>query len=92
MKLRDWMDQQHQDVSEIKKDISEIKVDNAETKANVRQHIKRTDLLDESVEYLRQEFSPVKTHVAVMGAFGKILLTVCVVAGTVATVYKVFFM
>ena len=49
----------------------------------LEQHIKRTDLAEENIKILRDEFRPVERHVEVMNAVTKILSVSGAVIGAV---------
>lgn len=44
--------------------------------ANLREHMRRTDIAEKNLELMRKDFEPVKIHVAVVGALGKLLAIV----------------
>lgn len=83
MKLRDWLEQ-HQ------KEMLDIRVDQAEIKKDIKHHIRRTSLLEENMNYLRKEFNPIKTHIAITSAVTKGLLWVTSVVAGLAAIYKIF--
>ena len=70
--------------------MGDIRVDQAEIKRDIKHHIQRTNLLEENMQYLRKEFNPIKTHVAITGAVTKGLLWVVSILGGVAAIYNLF--
>lgn len=44
--------------------------------ANLGEHMRRTELAEKNHEMLRRDFEPVKIHVAVVGALGKIIAVI----------------
>ena len=73
--------------------IAEIQLDIAEIKADLRYHIRRTDLLDDDLKQQRSELKPVVKHVEQMqGALNLVKITsvvlgvVLAIAGVIALV------
>lgn len=71
----------------ISEEIHDIKVVLVEQHESLKYHIKRTDLLEESVEKLREEMKPVQSHVyrlqGVLKFFGVLSLVVSIVVGVI---------
>lgn len=65
-------------------DMSDIKVILGKQEENIAHHIKRTDLLEESISLLKDELTPVKQHVHRVEGALKLLGTI----GVLATVGK----
>lgn len=57
----------------IVEQITEIKVSQARTEVIMEHHIKRTDLSEENLELLREEFKPIKAHVQFINYLAKCL-------------------
>jgi hypothetical protein len=59
--------------------------------ANLREHIRRTELLEEEQKAIRQkDLEPIKKHVAMMQGAGKFVGLVSIVAGIIAAIYSIF--
>jgi hypothetical protein len=67
-----------------------ISGDLREVKADLRHHIRRTELNEESLTLLRSEVEPLKTHVAMWGGAGKLLAVLVALAGLGFTAMKVW--
>ena len=63
--------------------IAEIQLDIAEIKADLRYHIRRTDLLDEDLKQQRGELKPVVKHVEQMQGALNLVKILSVVLGVV---------
>lgn len=78
-------------MDKIADDISTIKTDIALIKNDLGHHIKRTDLAERSIELLREEIVPVKTHVARVDGILRFIGLVGIVVGIGSGIYKIFF-
>jgi len=76
--LHEWMAPR---LDKLAEDIGEMKVVQAAQASDIRHHIKRTDLLEESVK-------PVAQHVAYMNGVLKFVGLVGMLVGIVASVWK----
>lgn len=54
-------------------DLTSLKVGQAEVKGDLAEHMRRTEAAESSLALLREEFKPIQTHVAVVGAMAKII-------------------
>lgn len=74
----------------IERDIGEIKITMAKVEENLRHHIYRTELAEENIKLLREQFEPVETHVKqVEGAlkiFGGLSVLVGIIVGIVEVI------
>lgn len=62
-------------VEKISDDQSDMKITLAKQEENLRQHMRRSDLLEEGITVLKTEMEPIKHHVALVGAIGKWLIS-----------------
>jgi hypothetical protein len=69
-------------------DIVDIKLNQKENTVDIRYHIKRTDLLEESVEMLRLELRPIKAHVNGITTIIKFITAASAVIGTIIGLLK----
>ncbi len=70
-------------MDEFKQDIKEIKED-------LREHIKRTALLESRQDKFDAALEPIKTHVAVRSGIEKALLTFLGAAAAIAAIWRAF--
>lgn len=84
MKLREWLEQYRQELVDIK--ISQV-----EMQQDLKHHIKRTNLLEDSVTMMREEIAPIKTHVAIVGAIAKSAIIVIGAIASLVAIYKALF-
>lgn len=76
-------------LDKIAEDIAEIKVIQAEQAADLKHHIYRTDLNEETIQILRKQVEPVlKSHERINGVL-KFFGAIAVVAGIVKAVVEV---
>ena len=73
-------------LNEIKQDIKEIRKSQAQTEKDLFTHIKRTDIAEENIKLLREEFKPVKSHVTRVNG----IIWFISFVGTVGGVAKLF--
>lgn len=60
-------------LDKISDDMTDIKVTIAKQQVSLDDHIKRTNMLEESVEFLYDEIKPIKLHVSQVSAILKFL-------------------
>lgn len=70
------MDDIRQDIKEIKKDLKE--------------HMRRTDLLEKRQDKLHSVLKPIEVHVAVRSGVEKALLALLAASATIVTIWKAF--
>jgi hypothetical protein len=89
----------HRDMATIKEDVSNINVTNAEHKAILDEHMRRTEVNEQTLELLRsrreedvailyKELQPVKSQMAFFGILAKTLTAVAAAGSIVAVLYK----
>lgn len=54
--------------------LDNLSADVGSVKADLREHMRRTSSNEANLDLLRKEFSPIKTHVAVVGGIAKWLV------------------
>ena len=78
----------------LREHLNDITVLLARQEEQLRYHIKRTDLLEESVDLLRKDFIPVKKHVELVNSLCKIFTILVGIAGGISgaayTITKIF--
>lgn len=74
---------------EMAQDISEIKVILGKQEVNIDYHIKRTNLLEESVTLLRGDLKPVEDHVKFMQGGLKLVGLIALGLSIVVSVFKI---
>jgi hypothetical protein len=72
----------------VDRKLDAIAADLGEVKGDLREHIRRTELLEVATASLRAGLSPVQTHVAVMGALAKGIGLLGVVVAIISGVAK----
>jgi hypothetical protein len=77
-------------LKDISKDITEIKVVQAKQEENLKNHMYRTELLEESNERLFEEIGPIKAHVNNVEGGLKLLGLASLVIGMIAGVIKIY--
>jgi hypothetical protein len=75
-------------VRQVLGDLGEIKVTLAAQHVTLQEHQRRSLASEKAIEALRTELQPLKTHVALWGALGKILGAAGVLAGIIETALK----
>ncbi len=70
------------------KEISDIKVDVAKNTVSLEDHIKRTELLEENMQGIRQELKPVQKHVEAVNTILKLIGFISVLSGTIIAIYE----
>lgn len=63
----------HEKLDKIQSDISEIKVTLAVNTEQLKEHMRRSDLLEARVEQVNDELKPVQEHVAMLKGMAKLL-------------------
>ena len=71
-------------------DISVIKVDVAKNTVSLDEHIKRTNLLEESMNGIREEMKPVQRHVDAVNTILKLIGFLAVIAGAITGLISFF--
>lgn len=64
----------------LREEMQAIKIVNIKQEINIKEHIKRSNLLEESVEMLRKEMRPLQKHVLMVDLFFKLLGGIAVLA------------
>lgn len=85
MKLRDYLDHQHEQMTDIKVAIKGIQKD-------IGYHVKRTNLLEEKVNLIRKQVKPLETQATIVKTVCKGIASLIFVAGAAAGIYKIFFL
>lgn len=67
---------------------TEMNVTLVKQEANVAEHMRRTDLLEEHIGEIRKELSPIKAHVAAWGGAGKVLAVISALSALAFTIWK----
>ncbi len=67
------MDEIKSVLKDMQADLTDIKVSQARMEQDVLNHIRRTDLAEESIKLLREQVEPIKSHVARVEGIGKFL-------------------
>jgi hypothetical protein len=70
-------------------EISEIKIDIAKNTVSLDEHIKRTALLEESMENIRNEVKPIQKHVDAVHTVLKLIGFVAVIAGAFVSIIRI---
>lgn len=73
-------------LNELAADIKQLTATSIKNEEQLRYHIKRTDLLEESVTLLRQQFTPVAKHVALVNSLCKVTVGLLGLLATVITI------
>jgi tetrahydromethanopterin S-methyltransferase subunit G len=76
-------------LDKIVSDIGDIKVTNAVQTEQLKEHMKRSDMLEQRVEQVDSELRPIKEHIIVLRGIMKIVGGVAVVA-TIARAFQAF--
>lgn len=77
-------------VDGIKTELTDIAVILAKQEVNIDIHIKRTNLLEESLDHLRKELKPVERHVAMMHGAAKLIGVMAVLAAIVKAIVEIY--
>jgi hypothetical protein len=75
---------------ETSKSLNEIKVILTQQHTVLDEHIRRTEAAEDGIKLLQAEMKPLETHVAVVGAFGKVIAVVGTIVGIVTGLLSVF--
>lgn len=87
MSRQDWMERELEKISTnvetIQGDVAEIKVTLASQNVSLEHHIRRTDMAEQNLQVLKDEFSPVRDSVKNLHFLGKLIgfLGLCAGAG-----------
>ena len=76
------------DVKELRQEVADVRSTLVRNTSSLEHHIRRTDLLEESLDLMRVELKPISTHVAVVGALAKIVVFAGSLVGLIAGVLK----
>ena len=68
--------------------LDRMEVTQAEQKVLLTEHMRRTDALEDRVEQVAKEQVPLRMHVAVVGALGKVLAVVGTLIGIAVGIMK----
>ena len=68
--------------------LTDIKTEQIQQAAVLAEHIRRTELAETRLDKLQEELTPLKQHVALWGALGKIISTAGVLVGIATAVFK----
>lgn len=82
-----WLREQ---ITALRADVSQNTATLARNTVSLEHHIRRTDLLETSVDKLRTEFKPVALHVAIVGAVGKGIGIIGTIVGIGAGLARIF--
>ncbi len=69
-------------------DVNHIKIEQSEIKADVKYHIKRTDIAEENIQLVRKELEPIKKHVSMVNGALKLIGLVGVIATIVMAIVE----
>jgi hypothetical protein len=75
-------------LDKISDDISELKITVAKQEENIKEHIRRTELAEENLQFLRQEIQPLKEHVVTINGVLKIIGTISIIIGSAAGFFQ----
>ncbi len=70
-------------------DFQKLAEDIAEIKADLKHHIRRTELAEESIQILRDEIKPIQRHAAQVEGVFKFLGVFSLVAGIAAAIVQI---
>jgi hypothetical protein len=70
-------------------DISIIKVDIAKNTVSLDEHIKRTNLLEENMQGIREEMKPVQRHVDAVNTILKLIGFLAVIVGAITGLARI---
>jgi hypothetical protein len=73
VKIKDWLQRLDSKTDRIGDDLAEIRVVQGRQAQSLEDHIRRTEAAEAQLAILYQELQPLKSHVAVFGALGKIV-------------------
>lgn len=82
--MKDYFDNLNNRLDEVQSVLADIRVDLARNTRSLEEHMRRTEALESAVDVIRAEARPVQTHVAVVGALGKVLAA----GGTVVAIVE----
>ena len=77
-------------LKDISKDLTDIKIIQAKQEENLKNHMHRTELLEESNERLFEEIGPIKAHVNHVEGGLKLLGLVSLIIGMAAGIIKIY--
>ena len=60
-------------LDDIHSELVEIKLTQKEIELNLKEHIRRTELAEESIQLIREEFKPIKKHVDTVNTTAKVI-------------------
>jgi hypothetical protein len=76
-------------LDKISEDISALKITTAKQEENIKEHIRRTEIAEESLGMLRQEIEPLKQHVIAINGVLKAIGVISVVIGSAAGFFEI---
>lgn len=80
--LQDKLDKSHDE-------LTEIKIILGRQEESLRLHVYRTDLAEQNIEMLRQEFQPIRTHVNYVQGGLKLIGLLGTIGGIILSILKI---
>jgi len=88
--INDKIDKLTDKVDFVKDNITDIKVIQARHDENLKEHMRRTTLLEEADQRIVEELKPIKLHVSQVDGVFKFLAVGSAIAGAIAGILKLF--
>lgn len=85
--LTEKIDKVQEDISEIKADIAAMKVIQSVNTDSLKEHMRRTELAEESIELVRKDMEPIKNHVLLVNYT---LMLIGAVFTAIVTLYSIY--
>lgn len=93
MQDRDWLIKYLEDIKDLlikhSDELTEVKTTLASQQKSLDYHIKRTDLLEEQVNLLRNDLEPVEDHVKGIKFLGKVIGVISLIVGIAVGLFEI---
>lgn len=90
MEIKELLEKFLESQKELNKSIQAIEIILSKQQQSLEYHIKRTDLLQQQVEMLQEQFEPVKDSYKFNQKFFRVVVTSVAVLGSIAGIIKLF--
>lgn len=60
----------------------------ADLRADVAEHIRRTEIAEQNIVQISEQVKPIQEHVAIVRGFGKIMMGLAAVAAALVTIWQ----
>lgn len=86
----DWQTRIEEKLDKIADKLEVLNVISAKQEVNINEHIRRTDLAEKNIEYLREELRPVQKHVFRVEGITKLVGLLGIMTTIVVSILEIF--